>query len=95
MEKEEKDKVQEQELPKKSEIFSHGYGAAVENGEFSCWEDASIERDIFNVDAYSLMKALNVDTLDDLFKVIKERFCFNELKQFLDDNGINHGYYAH
>ena len=95
MKKEGKDKVQGQELPKKSEIFSHGYGAAVENGEFSCWEDASIERDIFNVDAYKLMKALNVDTLDDLFKVIRERFCFSELKQFLDDNGIGHGYYAH
>lgn len=80
---------------KKSEIFSHGYGAAVENGEFSCWEDASIERDIFNVDANELMKVLQVETLDDLFKVIKERFCFSELKQFLDDNGINHGYYAH
>ena len=80
---------------KKSEICSHGYGAAVENGEFSCWEDASIERDIFNVDAYALMKALQVDTLDDLFNVIKEHFHFNSLKQLLDDNGIGHGYYAH
>ena len=90
-----KDKSQVQELPNKSEIFSHGYGAAVENGEFSCWEDASIERDIFNVDVYELMKALKVDTLDDLFKVIKERFHFDSLKYFLDDNGIRHGYYAH
>ena len=95
MEKDGKDKFQVQELPKKSEIFSHGYGAAVENGEFCCWEDGSIERDIFIVDVYELMKALKVDTLDDLFKVIRERFCFTELKEFLDDNGIKHGYYAH
>ena len=41
------------------------------------------------------MKALKVDALDELFKVIRERFCFTELKEFLDDNGIKHGYYAH
>lgn len=82
-------------LSEKTVIFSHGYGASVEKGVFSCWEDASIERDIFNADVYELMKALKVDTLDDLFKVIKERFCFNELKELLDDNGIDHGYYAH
>ncbi len=62
---------------------------------FCCWSDTSIERDIFNVDAYALMKALNVVTIDDLFKVIKERFYFDSLKRFLDDNGIGHGYYAH
>ena len=95
MEKNGKDKSQVKELQNRSELFSHGYGASVENGEFCCWEDASIERDIFNVDANELMKVLQVETLDDLFKVIKERFCFSELKQFLDDNGINHGYYAH
>ena len=82
-------------LPEKTVIFSYGYDASVEKGVFSCWEDASIERDIFNVDAYALMKALDVDTIDDLFKVIKERFHFDSLKHFLDDNGIGHGYYAH
>lgn len=95
MEESGKDKSQVKELQNKSEIFSHGYGAAVENGEFCCWEDASIERDIFNVDVYELMKALKVDTIDGLFKVIKERFHFDSLKYFLDDNGIRHGYYAH
>lgn len=82
-------------LPEKTVIISHGYGASVEKGVFSCWEDASIERDIFNVDAYALMKALQVDTLDDLFKVIKERFGFDSLGRFLDDNGIGYGCYAH
>lgn len=89
------DKEKIKNLPEKSEIFSRGYGASVEKGVFSCWEDASIERDIFNVDAYELMKALQVETLDDLFKVIKDRFHFGSLKRFLDDNGIGHGYYAH
>ena len=46
MEKNGKDKSQVQEMPQKSEIFSHGYGAAVEKGEFCCWEDASIETEI-------------------------------------------------
>jgi hypothetical protein len=82
-------------LPEKTVIFSHGYGASVEKGVFSCWEDASIERDIFNVDAYELMKALQVETLDDLFNVIKERFSFDSLGRFLDDNGIGYGCYAH
>ena len=82
-------------LPEKTVIFSHGYGASVEKGVFSCWEDASIERDIFNVDAYELMKALQVETLDDLFNVIKERFCFDSLGRFLDNNGIGYGGYAH
>ena len=95
MEKNGKDKSQVKELQNRSELFSHGYGASVENGEFCCWEDASIERDIFNVDVYELMKALKVDTIDGLFKVIRGRFCFTELKEFLDDNGIKHGYYAH
>ena len=89
------DKEKIMNLPEKTVIFSHGYGASVEKGVFSCWEDASIERDIFNVDVYALMKALNVDTIDDLFKVIKERFCFDSLGRFLDDNGIGYGSYAH
>lgn len=49
---------------KKSESFTVDAkicirGAAVEKGEFSYWEDGSIELDIYAVDAYSLMQALN------------------------------------
>ena len=61
----------------------------------SCWEDASIERDIYNVDAYELMKALNVETLDDLFKAVKERFSFDTLGEFLKENNIHFNAYAH
>lgn len=82
-------------MPERSEIFSRGYGASVTKGEFSCWEDASIERDIWAVDAYELMRALNVETLDDLFKVVKERFSFDTLGKFLQDNNIHFAVYAH
>lgn len=41
------------------------------------------------------MKALQVETLDDLFNVVNERFCFDSLRRFLDDNGIGYGCYAH
>ena len=81
-------------LPERTEIFRHGYGASVEMGVFSCWEDASIERDIYNVSAYKLMEALNVDTLDELFKVIKDRFCFDSIKEFLDEKNIGYAGYA-
>ena len=50
-------------MPERTEIFSRGYGASVTKGEFCCWEDASIERDIWDVDAYELMNALNVEKL--------------------------------
>jgi hypothetical protein len=82
-------------LPRKSEMVSHESGVEVEKGKFRYWYDTSIDRDIFDVDAYELMEALKVDTLDDLFKVIKERFHFDSFRCFLDDNGINYGYYAH
>ena len=76
-------------------MFTHESGVEVEKGKFRYWYDTSIDRDIFDVDVYELMEALKVDTLDDLFKVIKERFNFDSFKHFLDDNGIRHGYYAH
>jgi len=82
-------------MPERTEIFSRGYGASVTKGEFSCWEDASIERDIWDVDAYELMKALNVETLDDLFIAVKERFCFDTLGAFLKENSIHFSAYAH
>lgn len=82
-------------MPERTEIFSRGYGASVTKGEFSCWEDGSIERDIWAVDAYELMNALNVETLDDLFKVIKERFSFDTIGEFMKENNIHFAAYAH
>lgn len=82
-------------MPERTEIFCSNYGASVTKGEFCCWEDASIERDIYNVDAYELMKALNVETLDDLFKAVKERFSYDELGKFLKENSIYFSAYAH
>lgn len=41
------------------------------------------------------MEALNVDTLDELFKVIKDRFCFDAIKRFLDEKDIGYAGYAH
>lgn len=82
-------------MPERTEIFSRGYDASVTKGEFSCWEDACIERDIWDVDAYELMKALNVETLDDLFIAVKERFCFDTLGAFLKENSIHFSAYAH
>ena len=51
--------------------------------------------DIWDVDAYELMKALNVETLDDLFKAVKERFSFDTLGEFLKKNNIHFDAYAH
>lgn len=82
-------------MPERTEIFRRGYGASVTKGEFSCWEDGSIERDIWAVDAYELMNALNVETLDDLFKEIKEHFSFDMLGAFLKENNIHFAAYAH
>ena len=47
-----------------------------------------------HVDAYKLMEALNVETLDDLFKVIDERFSFDTLGEFLKANDISFAAYA-
>lgn len=41
------------------------------------------------------MKALNVETLDDLFKAVKERFSFDTLGEFLKENNIHFNAYAH
>lgn len=82
-------------MPERTEKLYSGCGASVTKGEFSCWEDGSIERDIWNVDAYELMKALNVETLDDLFKTIKERFSYDTLGAFLKENSIPFDAYAH
>lgn len=81
-------------LPEKTVLYGGGSGASVENGEFSYWEDTSIDRDIYNVDAYKLMEVLNVETLDDLFKVIGERFCFKTLGHFLEENNISFSAFA-
>ncbi len=70
-------------------------GGSVEKGLFSYWCYTSIERDIYNVDAYELMRALNVETLDDLFKTVKERFCYDTFVEFLKDNSIHFDAYAH
>jgi len=35
------------------------------------------------------MKALNVETLDDLFKAVKERFSFDTFGEFLKKNNIH------
>ena len=72
-----------------------GRGGSVEKGLFSYWCYTSIERDIYNVDAYELMRALNVETLDDLFKTVKERFCCDTFGEFLKDNSIHFDAYAH
>ena len=81
-------------MPEKTEIFGRGCGASVKKGKFSYWCDTSIERDIYDVDAYTLMKALNVETLDDLFKTIHERFDFDTLSDFLKENKIYYCGYA-
>ena len=81
-------------LLERTELFGRGCGASVTKGEFSYWYDTSIERDIYNVDAYKLMDALNVETLDDLFKVIGERFDIDTLGQFLKANNISFAAYA-
>ncbi len=47
-----------------------------------------------HVDAYKLMEALNVETLDDLFKVIDERFSFDTHGEFLKANDISFAAYA-
>ena len=41
------------------------------------------------------MRALNVETLDDLFKTVKERFCYDTFGEFLKDNSIHFDAYAH
>ena len=70
-------------------------GAAVENGMFSYWYDTSMERDIYDVDAYELMTLLKVETLDDLFKVIGERFRhIDALVAFLKANGLRYSSYG-
>ena len=84
-------------LPKRSKSFSTKYeicGAAVENGLFSYWYDTGIERDIYDVDAYKLMKALNVETLDELFKVVDEKYNIDTLRALLDENNISYSAYA-
>ena len=81
-------------LPEKTLLYGGGCGASVTDGEFSYWADTSIDRDIYNVDAYKLMEALNVETLDDLFKVIDERFSFDTLGEFLKANDISFAAYA-
>ena len=40
------------------------------------------------------MEALNVETLDDLFKVIDERFSLDTLGEFLKANDISFAAYA-
>ena len=81
-------------LPERTELFGGGRGASVTKGEFTYWSDTSIERDIYNVDAHVLMKALNVETLDDFFKVINERFSFDTLEEFLKENNIHYAAYG-
>ena len=85
---------------KKSESFTVDAkicirGAAVEKGEFSYWEDGSIELDIYAVDAYSLMQALNVETLDDLFLIIRNNYWYNSLQEFLKAHKIGYAGYAY
>ena len=84
-------------LPKKSESFTVDAricirGAAVEKGKISYWEDGSTELDIYGVDAYSLMQALNVDTLDDLFLVIRNNYWYNSLQEFLKVHEIGYAF---
>ncbi|MBR1725819.1 MAG: hypothetical protein IJ724_04095 [Muribaculaceae bacterium] len=82
-------------MPRRGELFGSESGGSVEKGLFSYWCYTSIERDIYNVDAYELMRALNVETLDDLFKTVKERFCYDTFGEFLKDNSIHFDAYAH
>lgn len=82
-------------MPERSEFLDSESGFSVKKAEFSCWCDTSIERDIWDVDAYELMKVLNVETLDDLFKAVKERFSFDTLGEFLKENSIHFSAYAH
>lgn len=81
-------------LPERTELFGGGRSASVTKGEFTYWCDTSIERDIYNVDAHVLMKALNVETLDVFFKVINERFSFDTLEEFLKENNIHYAAYG-
>lgn len=82
-------------MPERGDFIDSESGVSVKKGEFTYWCDTSIEREIYGVDAYELMKALNVETLDDLFKVIKERFCFDTFGEFLKKNNIHFDAYAH
>lgn len=82
-------------MPERSEFLDSESGISVKKGEFSCWCDTSIERVIWDVDAYELMEVLNVETLDDLFKAVKERFSFDTLGEFLKKNNIHFDAYAH
>lgn len=74
-------------MPDRTETFGGGCCVSVRNGGFSYW--ARKNRFIWNVDAYELMKALNVETLDDFFKVINERFSYDTLMEFLKENNIH------
>lgn len=82
-------------MPERTEILSRCYGASVSKGEYSCLENASIERDIYNIDAYDLIQALNVETLDDLFKAVKERFSFDTTGKSLKENSLHFSAYDH
>jgi len=82
-------------MPERSEFLDSESGISVKKGEFSCWCDTSIERVIWDVDAYELMEVLNVETLDDLFKAVKERFSFDTLGEFLKKNDLHFDAYAH
>lgn len=47
------------------------------------------------MDRYYSVTALNVETLDDLLKAVKERFSFDMLGKFLKENSIHFAAYAH
>lgn len=74
--------------------LSPGRGLAVENGKVCYWEDSSIQIDLFDINLIDLMKAMEIDTIDQLFDEIKDKYHARSLKQLLDENHIDYGAYS-
>ena len=87
--------------PKRGEVLErtqwYRTGLELENGLVSLWDDSdTLEVDIYNVNALELMAALQVRTVDDLFKAVKERSIgwADSFSKFLDEHGIRYSAYS-
>ena len=72
-------------------------GLHLENGLVSLWDDSdTLEVDIYNVNALELMVALEVRTVDELFKAVKERSIgsSDSFSEFLKEHNIRYSAYS-
>jgi hypothetical protein len=87
--------------PERSEVLErtqwYRTGLVLENGIVSLWDDSdTLEVDIYNINALELMVVLDVRTVDELFKAVKERSIgsWTGLSKFLDERGIKYSAYS-